>query len=150
MSNCAVTAVDLGSDECLRLLATHAVGRLCVLEDSYPVAFPVNYRLVYETDSKPVIVVRARAGGVLDVAGSKVGFQIDGHDVIDETGWSVLARGLLRDGLVDDAPQWLRYWNPRPWAGPRDRWLYLPVDSVTGRRLLVTVAEWAIRVTGYL
>jgi Pyridoxamine 5'-phosphate oxidase len=150
MSNTAVTAVDLDRDECLRLLGTHAVGRLCVLEHGYPVAFPVNYRLVYETDGDPVIVVRARSGGVLDVAGSKVSFQIDGHDAVDETGWSVLARGVLRDGLIEGAPQWLRYWNPRPWAGPRDRWLYVRVEGVTGRRLLVAVAEWAIRVTGYL
>jgi uncharacterized protein len=150
MTNSAVTAVDLGRDECLRVLGTQAIGRLCVVEDGYPVAFPVNYRLVYETNDKPVIVVRARQGGVLDVSGSKVGFQIDGHDALDETGWSVLARGVLCDGLIEGAPQWLRFWNPRPWAGPRDQWLYMPVEEITGRRLLVPVAEFAIRVTGYL
>jgi uncharacterized protein len=138
MSNCAVAAVDLGRDECLRLLGTNAVGRLCVIEGGYPVAYPVNYRLVYETDENPVVVMRARAGGVLDVAGSKVGFQIDGHDAIGETGWSVLARGVLRDGLVEGAPDWLSHWNPRPWAGQRDQWLYMPVDSVTHQLGLAT------------
>jgi uncharacterized protein len=150
MTNNAVVEVDLDHADCLRLLGTHAVGRLCVIEKGYPVAFPVNYRLVFESDDRPVVVIRARSGGVLDIPGAKVGFQLDGIDPIDETGWSVLARGELRDGLVADAPDWLRYWNPRPWAGLRNQWLYLPVEEVSGRRLLVTATEWAVRVTGYL
>jgi Pyridoxamine 5'-phosphate oxidase len=150
MSDSAVVAVDLDRLECLQLLGTHAVGRLCVVEDGYPVAFPVNYRLVFERGENPVVVIRARPASVLDVSGTKVGFQLDGIDSVDETGWSVLARGELRDGLMDDAPDWLKNWNPHSWAGPRDQWLYLPIDKVSGRRLLVTVTEWAVRVTGYL
>jgi Pyridoxamine 5'-phosphate oxidase len=150
VNNDAVTTVDLDRVACLRLLGAHAVGRLCVLENGYPVAFPVNYRLVFETDDMPVIVVRVRPGSVLDAAGTKVGLQLDGLDPVDETGWSVLARGVLRDGQIEGAPDWLKYWDPRPWAGPRDQWMYMPVDEVSGRQLLVTVAEWKIRITGYL
>jgi hypothetical protein len=146
----AVAAVELDRAACLRLLGTHAVGRLCVLENGFPVAFPVNYRLVFQADETPVIVLRVRPDSVLDVAGVNVGFQLDGLDPVDETGWSVLARGVLRDGELDGAPDWLKHWNPHPWVGPRNRWLYLSIDEVSGRQLLVTVAEWAIRITGYL
>jgi hypothetical protein len=150
VNNEAVTSVDLDRVACLRLLGAHAVGRLCVLDGGYPAAFPVNYRLVFDTNGVPVIVLRVRPGSVLDVAGLNVGFQLDGLDSIDETGWSVLARGVLRDGQIEGAPDWLKYWDPRPWAGPRGQWMYVPIAQVSGRQLLVTVAEWAIRITGYL
>lgn len=150
MTNSAVVAVDLDRGECFRLLGSKAVGRICVVENGYPVAFPVNYRLVFEGGDMPVIIIRARSGSVLDVSGTKVGFQLDGIDPIDETGWSVLARGELHDGLVADAPDWLKYWNPRPWVGPRDQWLYMPVSEVSGRSLLVAVTECDPGMTGYL
>jgi Pyridoxamine 5'-phosphate oxidase len=150
VTNGAVTVIDLSPVACFALLGAHAVGRLCVIENDYPVAFPMNYRLVFESDEHPVIVLRARSGSAPDVAGNKVGFLLDGIDPIEETGWSVLARGILRDGLVADAPKWLKYWNPRPWAGPRNQWLYLPVQEVTGRRLLVAASESTPRHTGYL
>jgi Pyridoxamine 5'-phosphate oxidase len=150
MSNGAVTAVDVGPDECLKRLATHTVGRLCLVENGYPVAYPVNYRLVFQPDRCPAIVMCVRAGGALDHPGVNVGFEIDGMDHVDETGWSVLARGVLRDGRLAGAPEWLKYWNPQPWTGPRDQWLYLPVEAVTGRQLLASTTSWAVRVTGYL
>jgi uncharacterized protein len=150
MINGTVTAVALGRDECLQLLGTHTLGRLCVVENGYPVTFPVNFRMVIEVPDTPVIVVRVRAASVLDRPGAAVGFQVDGIDDVHDTGWSVLARGTLHDGEADGSPPWLRFWNPRPWVGPRDRWLYIPVDDVSGRQLVVAVTEWAFRVTGYL
>jgi uncharacterized protein len=145
-----VGPVELTRIECVRLLATNSVGRLCVVEAGCPIALPVNYRLVFADEDDPVIVIRVRSGGVLDQPDTAVGFEIDGTDRITETGWSVLARGTLRDGFVDAAPPWLHYWNPRPWVGSRDQWLYLPVERVTGRQLIVPSAETSVRVSGYL
>lgn len=143
------TATDLTREECLQLLSTHAVGRLCVVEQGYPVAFPVNYRLVFESEKEPVVVLRVRDGGVLDVPGSLVAFQLDETNPLEETGWSVLARGILRDGLVEGAPPWLHYWNPRPWAGPRSQWLYFTIERISGRRLHIDHAD-APPSAGYL
>jgi uncharacterized protein len=152
--------IDLNRDECVYALGTHDVGRLCVVENGYPVAFPVNYRLVVEpavqdagTPGAPtrfLIVFRTRDGGVLDVPGQPVGFQIDGVDPVSQTGWSVLVRGTLHDGGSDAAPDWLHSWDPHPWTKERESWLYLEVEVISGRQLVQGSAEWAFEIRGYL
>jgi uncharacterized protein len=150
MSIGGVTATEIERAECLALLSAHAVGRLCVMDDGYPAAFPVNYRFVLESADTPVVITRVRSGGVLDAVGTRATFQLDSVKPMNETGWSVLARGTLRDGNANDAPDWLRYWNPRPWVGPRDRWLYLPIHHITGRRLAAADIHPAHQDIGYL
>jgi hypothetical protein len=52
-------------------LAPKQVARLCVLEADFPVAFPVNYRLMVEDEENVVFVIRTRADGILDQPGRK-------------------------------------------------------------------------------
>ncbi len=155
--------VELTREECLYALGTHSIGRLCLVVDGTPLAFPVNYRLVVEAaaslvsretqlvrDAAFVLVFRAREGGVLDHPGARVGFQIDGTDPVAQTGWSVLAQGTLHEGHNEAAPEWLHSWDPHPWTGDRETWLYVMVEQVSGRQLIKPEGEWAFEIRGYL
>jgi Pyridoxamine 5'-phosphate oxidase len=137
-------------DECIGLLAAHQVGRLCINEEGFPVAFPVNYRLIPNSEGGVAIVVRTRPGSTLDRESEHVGFEIDGIDGIDETGWSVVVRGILHHEASSITPAWLRAWDPHPWVGPQDAWLYITPISISGRRLTAEVVEWAFAIRGYL
>jgi nitroimidazol reductase NimA-like FMN-containing flavoprotein (pyridoxamine 5'-phosphate oxidase superfamily) len=142
--------VPLSEIDCVRLIGTHSVGRLGVIDNGYPIALPVNYRVVVGADDSMSIVIRVRRDSVLDQRNSVASFEIDEIDHHRQIGWSVVARGTLHH--VDDtmAPQWLRSWDPRPWVNQRDIWLYLEVKAVSGRQLLETNPAWAFEVHGYL
>lgn len=148
-SSVAVTN-ELTKTQCAVLLAAHAVGRLCVLEGGYPVAFPVNYRLLADAKGAMYVIFHTRPGGTLDAVNEPVGFQIDGIDQFRQTGWSVMCRGELRNVRSVDAPSWLLSWDPHPWVGSRDAWLYLTVELVTGRELIHPNTDWAAHDHGYL
>ncbi len=143
-------ANELTKTQCAVLLGSGNIGRLCVLEAGYPVAFPVNYRLLVDALGSMHVVFHTRPGSTLDVVNSPVGFQIDGVDQLRKTGWSVMCRGELRNVLSEDAPSWLAAWDPRPWVGSRDAWLYLTIESVTGRELIHPNNDWAAHDHGYL
>jgi uncharacterized protein len=150
MKKVAPLSMVLDHDECVRLFASQCLGRLCVLEGEFPVAFPVNYRLMVEDSENVVFVIRTRADGILDQPGRNVSFQIDGVNPVTQRGWSVLARGVLHEDNSEGARQWLKLWNPRPWVGERDTWLYLSVTQFTGRRLESGEDEWAFEKGAYL
>jgi uncharacterized protein len=141
---------ELTKTQCAVLLGSQNVGRLCVVEDGYPVAFPVNYRLVVDSEGSMHVIFRTRTGSTLDAVNSSVGFQIDGIDQFRQTGWSVMCRGELRNIQSEGAPSWLGSWDPHPWVGSRDAWLYLTVRVVTGRELIHPNNDWAANDHGYL
>lgn len=141
---------EIATEECLGLLSAHEVGRLCVVDGGFPLAFPVNYRVVPGGDGGAALVVRTRHGSVLDQSETRAGFEIDGIDPSTSSGWSVVVRGILHHADASLTPPWLRSWDPRPWVGDRDSWLYLTPVEVTGRRLASAVVEWAFAVHGYL
>lgn len=140
---------ELALSECLGLLAQQDIGRLCIVDDGFPAAFPVNYRLVPDGSGGAVIVLRTRPGGVLDAPETKVGFEVDGIDRATETGWSVLVRGTLH-AVTEQSPEWLRAWDPRPWAADRTSWLYVEPVTISGRRLSGSTITWAFAIGGYL
>lgn len=150
--------VELTRAECIFALGTHDVGRVCLIDKGYPVAYPVNYRVVVDVGKtgdatakdQLAIVFRAREGGVLDHPTDRVGFQVDGVDPIAQTGWSVLVRGTLHSGQSDTVPPWLHSWDPHPWADEREKWLYVVVETISGRQLLRSEQEWAFEIRGYL
>ena len=45
--------VNLTREECVYALGTHDLGRLCRVVDGFPLAFPVNYRMVVEPAADP-------------------------------------------------------------------------------------------------
>jgi nitroimidazol reductase NimA-like FMN-containing flavoprotein (pyridoxamine 5'-phosphate oxidase superfamily) len=137
--------VELDSDECYRLLATHEIGRLGVVAGHYPLIFPVNYAL-----DRGVIVVRTHPGTKLTAAGhANVTFEVDEIDRKTRTGWSVLVRALaeeLTSAHGDDLAERTRAAGADPWApGEHQRWMRIIPQAVSGRR--ITAAGLALPFT---
>lgn len=80
----------LTEDEALRLLGSAEVGRIGVSLGALPAILPVNYRMI-----DGAIVFRTSPGSKLSAAtrGEVVAFEVDDHDHLDRSGWSVLVVG---------------------------------------------------------
>ena len=124
----------LGRDECVDLL-THGsfVGRLGLVVDEWPLVLPVNYMV-----DRGTIVFCTAQGTKLNtiVAGANVAFEVDDSRSLHHSGWSVLVRG--RAEVVEDEADLahLRAGPLRPWArGARARWVRIPLDEISGRRI---------------
>jgi nitroimidazol reductase NimA-like FMN-containing flavoprotein (pyridoxamine 5'-phosphate oxidase superfamily) len=122
---------DLDRETCFALLASQHVGRLVLPGDEVFVA-PVNYVVVGES-----LVFRTDAGShAAGAAGETMTFEVDAVNDQYEAGWSVVIRGRLQD-ITDaaaadvDLHERLESWAP----GPKDRWLRIDVEDVTGRWL---------------
>ena len=97
-------SVDLSRSECLRLLASCAVGRVAISRGALPEIIPVAYRLVGED---VVFVAGIGPESLAGVAHGKViAFEVDRIDPVTRSGWSVLAVGMARqlDETDLDAP----------------------------------------------
>jgi len=147
MSDARLEALPL--DECLALLRGHSVGRIAVVVNEFPVVLPVNYRLV-ETSAPVWVVVRTRPGNVIDRASMPAAFEIDGFDISEQQGWSVLVRGTLQHVNPDTGGLW-EHFDPNPWLDDeRDAWLAIEPFSITGRMLRSPQPHWAFHLDGYL
>jgi len=122
--------------QCLALLRSRSLGRLAYIDAGTPTVVPVNH-LVDGT----VIVLRTFAGGKLDAAlvDAPVAFQLDDHDPVRGSGWSVLVRG--RASLVDDDERIARYdadldsWAMEDVPSAAMTWIRILPDEISGRRL---------------
>jgi uncharacterized protein len=124
--------VELDTDECLRLLACHHLGRLAVVIDGRPLVFPVNYAL----DGRAV-VFRADPGTKLHAAlGAPVAFEIDGSDNRYHEGWSVLMVGTAEEERDPCRRHDLEKLPLGPWCpGPKSHWIRIRPGAITGRRI---------------
>lgn len=128
----------LDRQQCVDLLETVRVGRLVFTEGALPAVQPVNFRM-YQGD----VVIRVAGGGKLVAALDRhiVAFQTDELDPDLREGWSVTVVGhacLVVDvaELVEMSGLWLE-----PWVdGPREHFVRIKAEHVTGRRL---VRRWA-------
>lgn len=136
--------VAMSHDDCVALLATHDTGRICVMHDNYPMAFPVNYRLV-DLQGAPAIAIRTRTGNSLDHVDEAVGFEIDGVGPGHDGGWSVIVRGHLRrvgaGAEVDSYPLITEQ---------RDAWRLIVPVGITGRAVRADPDRWSFNPAGYL
>ena len=112
----------------MTLLDTRTVGRI-VLSGDDPFIVPVNFVVVDE-----LVVFRSEPSShAARSVGTAVAFEVDAVDSSHEAGWSIVARGTLRDvtyRLKDDT----RLQGLQPWApGDKSRWLALDLGDVTGR-----------------
>ncbi|WP_030607571.1 DUF1918 domain-containing protein [Streptomyces sclerotialus] len=123
---------ELGPEECLRLVASHGVGRLALSTADGPQVLPVNYTLIDDT-----VVYRTAPGTVTATAvGKLAAFQVDHIDEAMSQGWSVLMVGPARlvtgpaaDELTARAPS-------LPWAGgDRPLWVSIRPLRISGRRI---------------
>lgn len=118
------------------------------MEGDFPVAFPVNYRLVPGPKGEARVVIRTRSGSVLDRAEERVSIEIDGVDGLTDSGWSVVCRGILR--RVRPTDDWLIGSDPRPWVEGRDVWQYIEPHHITGRVVTQPMVTWELSLRGYL
>jgi len=122
--------------ECWSLLGRQHLGRVAVLADGRPLVFPVNYSV-----ADGAVVLRVGESILLDAAaGRPVAFEVDGDDVDYHEGWSVLVTGTARDETDPVRRSRLAELPLRPWAGGRrDHWVTIPVETISGRRLVHAV-----------
>jgi hypothetical protein len=138
MSASADTEVlELGRDECLRLLASHSFGRLAVNGGTGqpPVIRPVNYAFDERTRS---VVFRTAAGSKFYalLKAAHAAFEVDETDEASRTGWSVIMHGVT-DELTNPADvRRLEGLGLEPWApGPKVHWMHIRAWTVSGRRI---------------
>ena len=121
-------------DECREALTLTTVGRAAVVTPQGPYLVPVNYAVVGNT-----VYFRVRSGTELGshIDQSLMAFEVDRIAPLDQTGWSVLARGTGR--LVDDPAEVELVESsgpPRPWLWKPGRQLYaMDWTDLSGRRM---------------
>jgi nitroimidazol reductase NimA-like FMN-containing flavoprotein (pyridoxamine 5'-phosphate oxidase superfamily) len=139
----------LSLDDCVALLRGHTVGRVAVMDGEFPVVLPVNYQLV-ETSAAVWVALRTRPGNVIDQPSMPAAFEIDGFNITEEEGWSVLVRGTLQR-VNPDSGDFRERFDPHPWLDDeRDAWLLIEPVSITGRLLRSPQPAWAFHLRGYL
>lgn len=118
--------------ECLELLSAEEIGRIAVLEGGQPLIVPVNYAL-----DGDAIVIRTGPGSKLRASrGGPACFEIDGFELDQHAGWSVVVRGRLEAVLPTDSVTLDRVANmAHPWIGDRPDVIRLAPDVITGRRI---------------
>jgi uncharacterized protein len=135
-----VGVVDLDRDACFELLGASSVGRLAVvLPNGEPIIRPVNYAFDRVSQS---VVFRTGAGSKLValVRAKRASFEVDGFDLVEHTGWSVILQGVTEE-ITDPAE--LRRLSDLPlpsWApGDKPYWFRVRAFTVTGRQVLRTL-----------
>jgi len=115
--------------ECRELLGGHDVGRLCVVDGDYPLAFPINYRLMPGV-SWERIVFRASSSSAIGRSVGPASLEIDEIDGEGRNAWSIIVRGdLHRVHGRHDLP------DPHPLvAEGRHQYMVLDVVAISGRR----------------
>jgi uncharacterized protein len=124
---------ELSRAECVRLLATVPIGRICYTRQALPAAEPVNFAVHDGT-----IVIRTAAGSKLAAAThhAVVAFEADDLDLVLRSGWSVTVVGRCEE--VTDAKDIARLdrLGLESWApGARNNFIRIVPAIVTGRRL---------------
>jgi nitroimidazol reductase NimA-like FMN-containing flavoprotein (pyridoxamine 5'-phosphate oxidase superfamily) len=123
----------LDTQECQRLLASATFGRIGVTQAALPVILPINYRYL---DGR--IIFRTAAGAKLEAAtsGSVVAFEVDDIDPLTHSGWSVMVTGVAAPVIEPEELARLEAIAVPRWApSGEDRYIELPLQMVSGRRL---------------
>src|SRR5439155_19809621 len=98
-----------------------------------PVVLPINFVTVDRT-----IVFASDPGLKLEAAraGQVVCLEVDGHDVLDHSGWSVLATGRLAEITDPGRLAAARQLPLSPWAvSDPQHYVELSVELLSGRRI---------------
>jgi hypothetical protein len=124
-----VNRSDIPDWECRELIASEGVGRLCVIDGAYPLAFPVNYRAA-RRGSVDTFVFRTSPTTALARCVGPSSLEIDRIDDAGRNAWSIIVRGELRRIIGDhELP------DPHPLITEgRYQWMVLDVAGISGRR----------------
>lgn len=119
--------------KCRDLLAANVVGRIGVLVDSAPEIYPVNY--AFDGDS---ILFKTAAGSKLRgvLRSPSVCFEIDGLDLEEHTGWSVMVKGRATELTSAEELSKAELHELTLWSvGEKTHWIRLSPDDISGRRI---------------
>jgi uncharacterized protein len=123
------TRQNIPRHECVGLLASSSVGRLCIIDHGYPLAFPVNFRLVRDRDVMTVVFRVSPISSLAHYEGPS-SVEVDDIDPHGREAWSVIVRGRLH--RVHDTAE---FPDTKPFVTDRrHQWLALDVDAISGRR----------------
>jgi len=127
--------VELDEQRCYELLTATTVGRIGFVRDDVVEILPVNF-VVSGRD----LLMRTASGGMLESlveSGTTVAFEVDYHDSLSRTAWSVLMNGaLIRASAAEAAALTARV---IPWAGgERELLLRFRIARMTGRAVKYT------------
>jgi len=128
---------ELSTWESMDLLGTSGIGRLCIIEQGFPLAVPVNYRIDGESVGAQTVVVRTAPTTLIGRYEGPASLEVDEIDVDGGTAWSVIVRGTLRRVLGrHELP------DPKPLLSEgRLQWMSMPVGAVSGRRFRLEAGE---------
>ena len=125
------TLEHLSRHQAMTLLGEHEVGRVAFALAGRPVLMPLTYAVMGDS-----VVLRTSPGSRLATAaaeGAEVALEVDGIDLRDRTGWSVVVTGVPRFVTEAADPAGHAGGGP-PWApGAEVVVLQVPLASVTGR-----------------
>jgi hypothetical protein len=133
-----VTPYELPEWESWELLEREPVGRLCVIDHGYPLAFPVNYRIVRE-DGRSRIVFRTNPRSALARYEGPASVEVDRIDPgggVGLSAWSVIVRGTLR--RVAGAHE---FPDTVPLVEGKFQWIVLDTTAISGRRFTARSAD---------
>lgn len=122
---------ELPEADCWELIDTDVVGRLAWSGSDGLTVVPVNYTV----DGRNILVrTTAYSAVARECDDSSVAFEVDHHDPVTRTGWSVLVRGHARIDFdaVGDAPE-VDVWPD----GIRSLHVRVEPSQISGRRLRV-------------
>jgi uncharacterized protein len=132
----ARSMVELGRDECLRLIAETHLGRIAVsAADRTPVIRPVNY--TFDERSQSIVFLTATGSKFRALLGAgKAAFEIDGIDPAGDSAWSVVASGITEEITSRSEIERLASHGLETWApGDQHRWVRIRAFTVSGRRI---------------
>ena len=133
----AVGAERLDTDEAIRLLASVEFGRVVFTVNSLPAIRPVNHlldegRIIIRTRLTSAISSRARSADGIVVA-----YEADDINPQTRTGWSVVVTG--RAHTVTDPGEVSRYEQLlHPWVNYADTVVAIEPEFITGFRIVPT------------
>jgi nitroimidazol reductase NimA-like FMN-containing flavoprotein (pyridoxamine 5'-phosphate oxidase superfamily) len=125
------STVELPRWECLELIEAQEVGRVCIVEHGYPLAFPVTYRVVCDGDAAS-IVFRTDPKAAIGRYRGAASMEVDEVDRARRNAWSVIVRGTLRRSAPHQ-----HLLEPVPLVTERrHQWMVLDISSISGRRFV--------------
>jgi nitroimidazol reductase NimA-like FMN-containing flavoprotein (pyridoxamine 5'-phosphate oxidase superfamily) len=135
----SATRIELPDWESLELLGLTTVGRLCIIDHGYPLAFPLNYRLMRDPTR---IVFRTNPSSAVARYEGLASLEVDHIDLLTPSAWSIIVRGTLRRVVEHDE---LTDTHPLLTTG-RFHWIVLETTSISGRRFTAETREDAFAV----
>jgi nitroimidazol reductase NimA-like FMN-containing flavoprotein (pyridoxamine 5'-phosphate oxidase superfamily) len=123
---------ELPDWESFEHLRETAIGRMCIIDNGFPLAIPVNFRVAGRLDDY-TIVIRTAPQTMLGRYEGAASLEVDHIDIHAGQAWSVFVRGNVRRVVGNhELP------DPRPLLDEgRYQWMTLQPSAMSGRRFNV-------------